>query len=88
MHLLLSCMLYVVCTLHMFGSHVMTGNIGKGVLGSSKKGLLFVLIRDHSPHVCAKYVPSWWWWCKSGAVVMCGCFSSFGSARVYCDCVA
>lgn len=34
----------------------MTGNIGKGVLGSSKKGLLFVLIRDHSPHVCAKYV--------------------------------
>jgi hypothetical protein len=33
---------------------VLSGNIGKGVLGSSKKGLLFVLIRDHSAAVCAE----------------------------------
>lgn len=37
-------------------SELMCGNIGKGVMGSSKKSLLFTLIRDHSPFKCAKYV--------------------------------
>ena len=37
-------------------SELMCGNIGKGVMGSSKKSLLFTLIRDHSPFKCATYV--------------------------------
>ena len=35
-------------------SELLCGNLGKGVLGGSKSGLIYVLIRDHSEELAAK----------------------------------
>jgi len=38
------------------GGELMCGNLDKSCLGGSKKGLIHVLIRDHSPRAAADYM--------------------------------